>query len=134
MFKTLTLERTACEGESPVYKVNISSDGDVDWEGREHVRMDGHHTWTLDEEEVQQLNELIEDFNYMSYQYIQGDRQSDSAHPYCKTSVQNEKGCYREINHYLGDTLQIGRDLEVFEEKVEEIAGTRAYIGNLNPS
>ncbi|WP_173918147.1 DUF6438 domain-containing protein [Halobacillus sp. Marseille-Q1614] len=134
MFKTITLERTPCEGESPVYKISISSEGEVDWEGQQFVQKEGHHTWSLTDEQVEQLQELIEDFNYMSYQYIQGDRHSAADHPYCMTSVQDEKGCYREINHYLGDTLQIGRDLETFEEKVEEIAGTHAYIGTLNPS
>jgi hypothetical protein len=39
----VTLERTACFGTCPIYKVTLRSDGTITYEGREFVQMKGTH-------------------------------------------------------------------------------------------
>lgn len=44
---SLSLRRTACFGECPVYSLTVHGDGRVDYLGERHVRVVGEEHWTI---------------------------------------------------------------------------------------
>ena len=45
----ISLERTACYGTCPVYKLTVYSDGKVEYEGKDHVKEKGARSSKIDE-------------------------------------------------------------------------------------
>lgn len=62
----ITLERTSCLGECPVYRLVIESDGRVVFEGFRHVRVVGHAEGRIDVEKVEQLLAEFRRIDYWS--------------------------------------------------------------------
>ena len=63
---TITLERTACYGTCPVYKLTITGDGMVVYEGRDFVEVKGEQTSSISPAQVQDLVDAFEQANFLS--------------------------------------------------------------------
>ncbi|MDP4145795.1 MAG: DUF6438 domain-containing protein [Bacillota bacterium] len=126
MFRKVTLERTMCFGDCPVYRIEIDDTGKVIWEGKKYVAKPGRYEWTIPKEKIDELNSAIDKFGYKNYKYNTIDG-SKTDFPSVITSVLFDNGYYRKINHYLGDTLEDNR-LTEFENEIDRIAGTEDYI------
>src|SRR5690348_14497714 len=61
---SISLERTSCFGSCPVYKVTISSDGSVVYEGKKYVRVEGMQRGKVEPEAVKQLMQEFVDSDY----------------------------------------------------------------------
>ncbi|MCK9401477.1 MAG: DUF6438 domain-containing protein [Bacteroidales bacterium] len=46
-FQTITLKRTMCYGTCPVYDMEISANGEVNYNGEAFVEKMGHHRWSI---------------------------------------------------------------------------------------
>jgi hypothetical protein len=57
---SVTLERTACRGTCPVYTVTVKADGQVQFDGAEHVANPGIHKDTIDAKAVAELVTQVE--------------------------------------------------------------------------
>jgi hypothetical protein len=55
----VTLTRGMCLGECPVYRVTLSTDGLVDYEGEGYVERTGHHQGEIDPDRVSDLIRVI---------------------------------------------------------------------------
>jgi Domain of unknown function (DUF6438) len=70
----ITLERTTCFGTCPAYSVRITSDGSVDYEGKQFVRVTGHVSATVPAEDVAGLVDAFEQIGYFglddSYRFV----------------------------------------------------------------
>src|SRR5262245_27804547 len=51
----ITLERTACHGTCPIYKLTINGDGTVIYEGQDFVQVKGEQTASLSLDQIQEL-------------------------------------------------------------------------------
>ena len=60
----ITLERTACFGTCPIYKLTISGDGKVVYEGEKFVNVLGTQTDEISQEKVK---ELVDEFDKIGY-------------------------------------------------------------------
>jgi hypothetical protein len=130
MFKKVTLERTACFGICPIYRIEVDSLGRVKWSGVENVIAKGTYEWTIPHDKIIELNDLINSFDYASYVYKPiGHPKTD--YPRAISSVLYDNGYFKKINHYLGDTLS-GNELANFENRIDEIVGNREYVGKRN--
>ena len=61
----ITLERTACFGTCPVYKVTVKRDGNVTFEGTEFVKETGMHSGKISGQQFQQLAAKIEQIGFL---------------------------------------------------------------------
>ncbi|MCP3027048.1 DUF6438 domain-containing protein [Halobacillus sp. A5] len=130
MFHQLTLTRTGCFGDCPVYHVEVRSDGMVKWHGEFFVAQIGECEWKLDDDQMKRLLALMDGFDFFNYEYeANGFPATDL--PSCITSITYEDGAVKEVDHYLGDSLNEEErlmTLEEFEEEIDRIVGTHAYI------
>ena len=62
----ITLERTACFGTCPIYSVSIDGEGNVVYEGKKFVRIEGVRTYTIPQEDVKELVAMFYGINYFS--------------------------------------------------------------------
>jgi hypothetical protein len=125
MFEYITLERTACYGTCPVYKVVINKNGDVDYEGIAFVAIEGKRKWTLKPKKIEQLVKLIKEFDFKNFQYNpKGPCCTDL--PFCITTVKFLDGTVKEIDHYLGYP-EFRDSLEKFEDNIDRIIGSKKY-------
>jgi len=60
----ITLERTACFGFCPIYRIAVYGDGRGEYEGDRNVAVEGNQSATLTPDQVQQLVAAYEAANY----------------------------------------------------------------------
>src|SRR5688572_13153556 len=100
----ITLERTGCYGMCPIYKVSISSDGTVVFEGNRFVKNIGTARSKISQGQISELLVMFEKINYfeLSNQYAQpedGCTQWLTDHPSAITSI-TSSGKSKSITHY----------------------------------
>jgi acetamidase/formamidase len=129
----VSLERTVCFGTCPSYKVTITQDGTVTFEGRDFVKTKGTVTAQIRSEEFQQLVDEFEKIKYFSLR----DRYTESAdgctsvvtdNPNANTSL-SLNGRVKSVSHYFGCRgPEVLPKLAALENKIDEIAGTEKWI------
>ncbi|PKR77838.1 hypothetical protein CEY16_07875 [Halalkalibacillus sediminis] len=132
MFKKIKLSRTEGDGSGPTYDIEVFPDGRVHYNGGYGVEKMGEHQWTISEEKVKHLVELIEGFNFKNFEY-ETEMIFALDLPSCITEIIFEDGTEKKMDHYLGDTVKFDRKnhrmkLETFEKRIEEIVGTDKYV------
>lgn len=142
-FAQITYSRTGCFGTCPVYKLTISADGTVQYEGEKYVKVKGKAITKLSPQQLQQLMAAIDTTQYFSlrdsYQTeADGCPITATDCPTVRTSV-TVNGQVKSITHYLGcwETKPDGspkweaifpRNLTRFEERIDEIVGTARWV------
>ncbi len=129
----ITLERTVCFGSCPSYRVTISQDGTVTFEGRRFVKTTGTVTEQVSPDKFQQLVDEFEGIKYFSLQ----DRYTQRADgcttfmtdmPSANTSL-SLNGRVKTVAHYFGCRgPEVLPALTALERKIDEIAGTEKWI------
>ena len=114
----VTLERTACFGVCPVYKLTIYGDGRVVYEGIRFVRVEGTITTTISEDEIRQL---IAEFQKIDYFSLKDSYEEHNATdmPSAFTSLTVD-GKTKTVRHYHGD-LSAPQKLTELENKIDQI-------------
>lgn len=128
----ITLERTACFGGCPVYRIWVSADGKVGYEGRAHVRLVGAAAGEVPVSRVQSLLSELERAGYFSFA-----NRYTSAEPTCGrystdspsaiTSVRME-GKTKRIEHDYGCGAAPGA-LVVLEQRIDEVLNSARWTG-----
>src|SRR5579862_9270632 len=62
----IVLERTACFGSCPIYKLTISADGTVEFEGKDFVQVKGNAKGKISTDAVHQLVVAFDEIKYFS--------------------------------------------------------------------
>ena len=117
----ITLERTACFGTCPVYKVAIQEDGTVRYEGWQHVRVSGGHTWKIDPAAVQALAREMEKAGFfeMKDEYVA--LVTDMPTTYVTlTSGSRSK---RIKDYFAGPPA-----LREIQARIDEVSGAKGYV------
>ena len=118
----ITLERTTCFGECPVYSVSIYKDGRVVYEGKEFVRIRGRQELKIPRAKVNQLLKEFEKCNFLAMDDEYPAIATDG--PACITSL-IINGTTKEVRHCYPSCTPNG--LQELENKIDEIAGTDRY-------
>ncbi len=145
----ITLERTACMGSCPDYKIMIFADGMVIYDGREYVKQLGIVRSTITQD---QINQLIKEFERISYFSLR-DRYEvvpDGCPTYgtdmswANTSFK-VNGRFKAIRHYYGcqyseassryhvphiRELVYPKELVDLESKIDEVVNIKQWIGD----
>ncbi|MBI3476637.1 MAG: ankyrin repeat domain-containing protein [Acidobacteria bacterium] len=126
----ITLERTACLGSCPIYKLAIYKDGSTVYEGKEYVRIKGTETYRIEADAVRQLaNKFVAaryfsfESKYVSIKTADGSEMVVTDLPSTYTSFTWE-GHTKKIDDYVGGP----RELRELEEEVDRAAKSSRYI------
>jgi hypothetical protein len=129
----ITLERGACFGSCPIYKVKVASDGLVTFEGLEYTKTKGRATARIKRGSFKILVREFEKLNYFSLddKYEPGTpdcRQSVTDLPYIRSSIQL-KGKTKTVSHYQGCVAsEVVRSLMALDRRIDQVAGTAKWI------
>jgi hypothetical protein len=131
----ITLERTHCGGECPVYKLTISADGAVIFEGKRFVKQVGSARGRISQDKLRELISGFEAANYFSladsYTPAAGAKfcpQVATDLPSVITSIKIN-GKTKKVEHYHGcEGLDELPKLTALENKIDEAANTRRWV------
>jgi hypothetical protein len=133
----ITLERTVCYGPCPIYKVTVTADGTVIFEGRQNVKLKDVVKGHISREDVRSL---IAAFEAASYFNLNDTYQTEkdgcpevwTDNPSAITSIRMN-GKTKTISHYYG--CQTGRGTAIYpngltylEAQIDRIVGTEQWI------
>lgn len=121
----ITLERTACKGTCPVYKVTINGNGTVVYEGRDFVKTTGRVESTISDEKIKQLVSEFNKIDYFSLNDSYVERVITDA-PSAITSI-TLGGKTKTIKHYHGD-LNAPKELTELEDRIDETVNSAQWI------
>jgi uncharacterized protein DUF6438 len=121
----VTLERGACFGTCPMYKLVIYEDGTVVFSGYRFVGEMGIQIGQIDPEDVKSLVKEIADAGYFDLDDEYTD-QSVTDLPTVMISVMGDEG-YKEIVHYLGDN-SAPESLTQIEESIDAAVNVSQWI------
>jgi len=126
----ITLERTECFGFCPVYKLTITADGSVVFEGRRFVKQEGVTISSVSPERLKQLMAEFDRVNFFSLEddYSEIRLSCPTDQPSAITSVRIN-GRSKTINHYLGCLEpKVPKGLTELENKIDEIVNTAQWL------
>ena len=116
----ITLERTECYGFCPSYKITITADGSVTFDGHRFVKQTGIAKSSITQPQVRELVSRFEKINYFSFRdryesYRDGCKQWSTDSPTAITSIRIS-GKTKSVRHYHGchgvDELEYLKELE----------------------
>ncbi|MBW4695847.1 MAG: hypothetical protein KME27_29370 [Lyngbya sp. HA4199-MV5] len=121
----LTLERTACFGFCPIYKLTVYGNGKVVYEGKRFVKVTGTRTTTISQAAVKKL---VSEFQRLQYfqlpdSYTGGHTDAPSA----ITSLTMGKQ-QKTVNHYLASP-DAPEKLTALENKIDAVVNAKQWIG-----
>jgi (2Fe-2S) ferredoxin len=123
----ITLERTACYGYCPVYKLVIYGDGRVIYEGTKYVETLGTKMGSISEEKVKQMIYEFRKINYFSlkdsYQHLDA---TDMPGVITSLTIDGQK---KTVNHYHGD-FNAPKSLTNLENKIDQIVSSDQWVGS----
>ena len=127
----ITLERTECFGFCPVYKLTITADGAVVFEGRRFVKQEGAQIKSsVSRERLKQLMAEFDRVNFFSLEddYSEIRLSCPTDQPSAITSIRIN-GKSKTINHYLGCLEpKVPKGLTELENKIDEIVNTAQWL------
>jgi len=126
----ITLERTECFGFCPVYKLTITADGAVVFEGRRFVKQEGV---TINSVSRERLKQLMAEFDRVKFFSLEDDYSEirlscPTDQPSAITSIRIN-GKSKTINHYLGCLEpKVPKGLTELENKIDEVVNTAQWL------
>jgi acetamidase/formamidase len=130
---SITLERTACFGSCPIYKLAIASDGTITFVGERFTKTQGIATGRISASDFRRLVAEFEKIDYFSLpsDFSPGTKvcpQMVTDMPSAITSIRL-KGKSKTVSHYYGcgDSGVLPK-LTALENKIDEVAGTQKWI------
>ena len=127
-FRSISLERTACYGMCPIYKVIINRNGIVSYYGEGFVKKKGLHQWQISKEAVCELDKIINKYRYFYIRKLKSDELEYTCQSSCITRIESSSGKVRKMDHYE-DSPEWPSKLTEFENEVDRIIEIENYIG-----
>ncbi len=126
----ITMERTACHGTCPIYKLTIEGNGDVIYEGQDFVQVKGKHTASLGPAQIQDLVSAFEQAKFVTLTDYTHEDTTDS--PSVITSI-TRNGKTKTVHHYYGDN-SAPQELFDLESKIDQITNSKQWTGSVTSS
>lgn len=125
--KLATLERTACFGTCPAYRVTVYSDGKLEYAGEAFVKFKGPRTAKLSAKQLAELAQAFKDADYFALAdaYV---KREWTDNPTCNTSF-NQGGRRKAVAHYHGDHSAPAK-LTALENRIDQIIQIERFIGS----
>jgi hypothetical protein len=130
--EAISLERTACFGRCPVYRIRVTRAGAVTYEGRANVRLIGSATAEISPDSVASLLRELEQAGYFTFsdRYVVSE---PTCHRYTTDSPSaissaTFRGRTKRIQHDYGCGGVPGA-LTVLEQRIDEVLGSDRWTG-----
>jgi len=131
----ITLDRGPCMGRCPQYRVAITADGRVEFEGKSDTKVAGKASGKISENDLKELFAAFEKINYFDLK----ERYTDDACPEIATDMSSattsfqSNGKQKTVFHYHGcvtkDTHQsYPPGLNLLENKIDELTKTEQWV------
>ena len=130
----ITLERTVCLGYCPAYKLTITADGAVVFEGRQFVKQKGATLKSAISQE--RLKQMMAEFDRVKFFSLEDDymdnprvcAENETDHPSAFTSIRIN-GKSKTVKHYHGcQGPKVPKELTELENKIDEIVNTAQWL------
>lgn len=129
----IVLERTACFGGCPVYRIAVSRSGAVSYEGKAHVRRVGTAT---DQVRADRVDALLSEFARAGY-FSFAERYTPTVPPCGRYSTDSPSaittvrlnGRTKRVEHYYGCDAAPGA-LVVLERRIDEVLNAVQWTGH----
>jgi len=130
--EAISLERTACFGRCPVYRIRVTPAGAVTYEGRANVRLMGSATAEISPDSVASLLRELEQAGYFTFsdRYVVSEptcRRYTTDSPSAVSSA-TFRGRTKRIQHDYGCGGVPGA-LTVMEQRIDEVLGSDRWTG-----
>jgi hypothetical protein len=122
----ITLERTACYGHCPVYRVTVRGDGRVEWHGTRDVAAIGARTRTIPKARVAVLLRTLDEGGFLGWNESYEKRRITDLPSQVLTVEWS--GTKKTVRHYVGDD-SAPKKLDAVMALVDDVAGTAAWVG-----
>jgi hypothetical protein len=125
----ITIQRSACFGNCPIYSAQIYADGAVVYVGDEFVKEKGERRFKIPQENIQKLIKEFERIDYFSLKdKYDADENGMSVTdlPTTITSICLDGKTKRVVNYYGAP-----KKLFELEDKIDNLAGLYKYLGPL---
>jgi hypothetical protein len=121
----ITLERTACNGTCPVYKLTIYGDGRCLYEGERFVRVMGIRTFTIPKDRLGRLISFFEEIGFSSF----NDSYEEDLVPDMATAITciTVNGNTKNVRHHYGD-LTAPKELTRLEHMIDKTVNSRRWV------
>lgn len=126
-FLLASLERTACFGWCPVYKVEIFRDGVVEYEGKKYVKIQGQATGHVSAEQLLALEEQFRDRSFLTFEDAY-ERSHTTDCPSAYTTYAFH-GFTKTVRHYLADDCAVPPSLTALEHEIDRVVQIEQWIG-----
>lgn len=121
----IALERTACFGTCPVYKVDVYGDGRVIYQGTAFVNVLGKHAYTVPPETVAHLVDTLRANDLWSLRPVYESSITDQPHQFLTLELGRE---VHRISDYAGEMVGMPASVSNFEEEVDNVARSRMWL------
>lgn len=118
----IVIEQTPCFGSCPVYSVTIHGNGSVVYEGKQHVRIKGTHTYQIPQDSVKELVGLFYERNYFSLDDTYESPVTDHSTVITHIKVDDKEKTVSNYAHSGPDRLH------EIEDKINELANTASFL------
>ena len=126
-FKTISLERTMCDGECPVYVLKIKANGQVTLkQDRNYEKWTREVSWQIDRGKINKINEILHKYGYFTLKEGKPTFMATD-HAFCITKIELQNGTKRKIEHYLGEDAYPKR-LITIENWIDKSAGVNDFL------
>jgi Domain of unknown function (DUF6438) len=133
----IVLERGVCFGTCPAYKLTITANGSVEFEGRHFVKKKGLIRATISREQLKHLVAEFEKAKYFTLRDRYVDKEDGCAavftdSPTVKTSI-TIAGKTKSVEHYTGcQGLPVLERLTALEDKIDEVVNSPQWFDKNN--
>jgi hypothetical protein len=129
----ITLERTSCYGTCPIYKITISADGNVSYEGRRFVKKTGTAKSVISQEQIRELLAAFEEIKFFELRSQYAEREDGCKEwwtdmPSAITSI-SSNGKSKSVKHYYGcQGLKVLADLQRLEHAIDTAVDSAQWV------
>lgn len=117
----ITLERSACFGTCPDYKVTLREDGKASYEGHQFVRIGGRHTWAIDPASVRALAAEMQKAGFFELKDAYEALVTDNPTTFTTLTVGTRT---KRIKDYISGPPA----LKEIEARIDAVSGVRRYV------
>jgi hypothetical protein len=132
---SVVLHRAACFGTCAVYTIEIRPDGEVRYDGEEHVKVKGHHTANISAGEYAFLVTSIERVGFFSLHHryrfaLDGCRSVRTDYPSIDIVV-SRAGQKQHVEYYYGcKGLPVLQRILWLADTIDDVAGSARWVGS----
>jgi len=121
----MTLERTACFGFCPIYKLTVYGNGKVVYEGKRFVKVTGTRTTTISQTAARKLIADFQKLNYFKLQDSYTGGHTDAPSAITSLTIGKKQ---KTVNHYLASP-NAPTQLTELENQIDAVVNSKQWIG-----